>query len=215
MNDIAQRSTFITEAAKEVANLDDPVKWDYYAGKLSAMSGTDKGVVMGVIRRVSNADMKPEVIIIPEQYQAKSEDERLLKLIGFILESKDNYEFFCKNEGYEGIFDGDEELKSVYQMADEYYHQNHPVDNLDFFNYNNKIAYIMSKINAQGILIDKDQALSLLDNLIISKYEDELRAIKRKIKQAEANSDEETAILLLKEHSFYVHAIIAKKRRDS
>ena len=68
--------------------------------------------------------------------------------------------------------------------------------------YNNKVTPTVARINAEVIDINKEEVKEYLQKLKIELYLNELKRLKRRIKDAERSDGTEDVKLLLKEYDF-------------
>ncbi len=206
MKDIAQEARFLSEAIQIVRSMNDEIKWDHYAQKLAKMTYTNKDVIRNRIFNEQEPDDTSEKN--KEETEENQTPDKLrgadliqIRLLKYIMDTPEHYGFFTKAGGNESSF-LNETYRDVFKQIESLYQKDKGIDIFKDFVYNNKVTPTVARINAETIDINKEEVAQYLQKLRIELYQNELKRLKRRIKDAERSDGTEDVKLLLKEYDF-------------
>ncbi|MCL1913348.1 MAG: DNA primase [Eubacteriaceae bacterium] len=206
MSQLAQASAFVREAVKGAGKYSDPLARDYYIKRIAFLSGSEIATVREMAKEPAAAAPKDENL---QNAPMAAIDLAESKLFAFIIDSRNNWEVFVENGGDPSLFSNQEIVEAAKTACSAYLSTS--IDNARFLVYNNTIAYIVSKIHADNLIMTSKDAISCIKSLIIVQYEKEMMLIKAQLEEAQQSSDLKKASMLLTEYSLFKKKLLEQK----
>lgn len=203
VNDVNQKSEFLTKAAEAVTEVKDEVKWDYYTRILAEASGADVETVRSRIydtaRRAKTEAERYQDRTVRAGKEEKAEnaappaDKKVLELLGFIMADRDNYEQFVSMGGTAELFES--EALDLYRAIEDLYKEN-TFDISKKLIYNEKVTQTAAAADAYADSFDAGELGERIKTLTKARLNSHLQTIKGRLDRLNGNDTEEEAELL-------------------
>lgn len=201
LTDIVQMAEFIKLACAAAAQTKDEIKWDYYVKIIASLTKAEPALIKNQIIKSAQMPAGKTTDALPEIYAAPSGSDEAQKLIlKFLMEDPANLAVFAAEGGNIGCFN-DEKYALMYEEIEKCYSANKNVDILKYLTYNNKLASIAVAVDSYADVPDQDQIKDCIKTLRIVFYENELRALKKRI-DGLGEDVKDIDASLLKEYSY-------------
>ncbi|MBE6039195.1 MAG: DNA primase [Anaerofustis stercorihominis] len=227
-DDIVSRSAFVNNCLAELSKEKDAVKVEYYKQKIAKIAEVSFD---SVNRQMSN--VQKEIAASPQninqRYKKENEDvspsedifyntdnirdDTQAKLIRYILQGYEYYIKFIDYGGDEWCF-SNTQYEEVFREVKKLINFNKDIDIFKECMYNNKIAQIISIVDANCEILSDEEVKNCIKTSKIRSVEEEIKRVRKEIAEHEKNGSANDIEMLFNEYSFLNKLLLEQRKTE-